>query len=125
MAVVDGTVFIGAGVSAVGAGICLARSRSWFVRNWAVALLTLLVFELACVLGPVDLLAPTWWLLHTPSILLLGVDEIVERHGPLVATTLHLADLVLWAAVVAGAIVLVRRAAGRSGRTLEPSERSR
>lgn len=38
-----------------------------------------------------------WWLIHFPSDILLGFDEILERHGLLVSTIAHVGDLVFWA----------------------------
>jgi hypothetical protein len=43
-----------------------------------------------------------WWAVHMPSAMALGVDEIVERHGTVVSTALHLGDFFLWSALITG-----------------------
>jgi hypothetical protein len=61
--------------------------------------------------------------LHLPSIVALGVDENLERHGTLVTTVGHLLDLALWtmAAYSLGAgRQLLRRAASKE---LRPTSR--
>jgi hypothetical protein len=51
-----------------------------------------------------------WMTAHLPSIVALGVDEIVERHGVFISTAAHFADLLLWA----GCMTLVYRVVERT-----------
>jgi hypothetical protein len=53
-----------------------------------------------------------WMTAHLPSIAVLGVDEIVERHGVFISTAAHFADLLLWACCM----TLVYRLVERAGR---------
>jgi hypothetical protein len=61
-----------------------------------------LVFELLCFVTGLEILAPIWWAVHTPSALALGADEILERHGAVVSTLFHLGDFFLWSALITG-----------------------
>jgi hypothetical protein len=41
-----------------------------------------------------------WWCIHLPSVIILGVDETLERHGVFISTFFHFADLILWSAIL-------------------------
>jgi hypothetical protein len=47
-----------------------------------------------------------WWLIHSPSAIALGLDEILETHGAVVSTTAHVADLVFWSALLTVPIIV-------------------
>jgi len=95
------SVYIGMGAVCAIAG-CLGFGRRRLARIFAVSLAGFLFFELFCLVASPDFLRGVWWLVHLPSAIALGADEILERHGALVSTTFHLADFFLWSAVITG-----------------------
>lgn len=112
--VIATTTMVAAGASAF--RILSASLRRFLLSLFAVCALNLFVitprlfFELT---GSVCCGAVAWPLvavsdsftmcLHFPSIVALGVDENLERHGVLITTSGHVIDLVVWAIV--GSIV--------------------
>jgi hypothetical protein len=86
-------------------GFCRRR----LARVFACYLAAFLAFELFCALVRFDWVESLWWMVHMPSALLLGADEILERHGALVSTVFHLGDYFLWSAVFIGAVLLWER----------------
>lgn len=109
------SVIATAAMSAAGASafrIASASLRRFLLSLFAVCALNLFVitprlfFELT---GSVCCGAVAWTLiavsdsftmcLHFPSIVALGVDENLERHGVLITTSGHVIDLVVWAIV--------------------------
>ncbi len=77
--------------------------RKRFFRIFAIVLLGLTVLEMAFPILP-DWTVEIRWSLHWPSTLILGGDEILERHGVWISTIGYIADLILWSVV--GAIPL-------------------
>lgn len=93
------------GVGALGLiAVCLAPWRVRLLRIFAISLTVLVFFEWICLATGFDWLVWLWWLVHFPSAIALGVDEILERHGPVVSTAFHLGDLLFWS-VIATAVV--------------------
>ena len=80
--------------------VFLSVFKKRFLRYFSVSLLAFIVIELVVAYFPLEDFG-LLWLLHMPSILLLGVDEIFERHGWLVSTIAHAADLLLWSFLAA------------------------
>ena len=60
-----------------------------------------------------------WMTAHIPSMAALGMDEIVERHGVVISTLGHLADLLLWASLMTLVYRQVERAGGIEGSRLQ------
>ena len=83
------------------AGVALRAAGPRSLRRFATALLCFAGLEALLVLLGGKVAGSIWWLLHAPSALLLGVDEILERYGPVVSTLAHLGDLVLWSVISA------------------------
>ncbi|MCD6050665.1 MAG: hypothetical protein K0Q55_2068 [Verrucomicrobia bacterium] len=95
------SVYVGMGVvGAIAGGLGILRRRLLRVFAWCLA--GFLVFELLCSLTRSEFLAPVWWAVHLPSIIALGGDEILERHGAVVSTVFHLGDFFLWSALITG-----------------------
>ncbi|MFO1487441.1 MAG: hypothetical protein U1F65_03090 [Verrucomicrobiota bacterium] len=99
------SVYVGMGAVAVIAGI-LGALRRRLLRVFAVCLAAFSFFELFCFLSGLEFLVPVWWAIHMPSAITLGGDEILERHGAVVSTVFHLADFLLWSAVITGVVWL-------------------
>ena len=95
------SVYVGMGIVGAFAG-CLGIWRRRLARIFAASLAGFLLFELFCLVASPDFLRGVWWLVHMPSAIALGADEIFERHGALVSTAFHLADFFLWSAVITG-----------------------
>jgi|SRR6185369_7181443 len=95
------SVYVGMGVVGVVAG-GLGIWRRRLSRIFAVCLAGFLAFELFCFLVALQFLAPVWWAVHMPSAIVLGADEILERHGAVVSTAFHLGDFFIWSALVTG-----------------------
>ena len=95
------SVYVGMGVvGAIAGGLGIWRRR--LLRIFAVCLAGFLVFELLCLVAGLEFLVPVWWAVHMPSAIVLGADEILERHGAVVSTVFHLGDFFLWAALITG-----------------------
>jgi hypothetical protein len=95
------SVYVGMGVAgAVAGGLGIWRRR--LSRIFALCLAAFLVFELFCLVVSPPFLEGVWWAVHMPSAMALGVDEIVERHGVVVSTALHLGDFLFWSALITG-----------------------
>ena len=125
MAKVDAeTLAVGLGAFA-GLAVLLRLATGRFWRLLSVTLLVLAAVETPLyfseLLTPLGLLpypailalGSTWWCLHLPSALLLGGDEILERHGLLLSTVAHLADLLLWGTLIAVVIFATKRGTSR------------
>jgi hypothetical protein len=65
-----------------------------------------LIFEFLYVVASFRFLEYIWWTVHLPSAFALGADEILERHGKVVSTVFHLADFLIWSAVVTSMVAL-------------------
>jgi hypothetical protein len=100
------SVYVGLGVAGALAG-GLACWRRPFVRVFAGVLGVFIAFELVCLLTALRLLGAAWWMIHIPSAIALGGDEILERHGPAVSAVFHVGDLLLWSALVTIVCMLV------------------
>jgi hypothetical protein len=74
-----------------------------FCRVFAILLMVLTLLDMSFSM------LPAWsvklqWAIHSPSTVILGGNEILERHGVWISTIGYMADLVLWSVV--GAISL-------------------
>jgi len=85
-------------------GVIFRLFRNHLLRYISISLLVLVGLELLLVYVPLEFLGFFWWHLHFPSIIALGADEILERHGWLVSTVWHAGDLLLWS-LMSGAII--------------------
>ena len=95
------------GIGALGLfAACVAPWRVRLLRVFAISLAALVLFEWVCLATGFDPLVWLWWLVHMPSAIALGADEILERHGRVVSTAFHLGDLLFWPAIVTAVVWL-------------------
>jgi hypothetical protein len=81
---------------ASGLGLFCMRKR--LLQVFALFLLGFLLLEI--LISSVGFGKALWWAIHLPSAIVLGADETLERHGVIPSTVFHLADLVLWSALL-------------------------
>jgi hypothetical protein len=105
------SVYVGMGALGAFAAILGALRRE--LRFFVACIAGFLAFELICLITPLDSLRNVWWTVHAPSAILLGVDEILERHGVVVSTVFHLADFVFWSALATGIVRYRKRKESR------------
>jgi hypothetical protein len=96
----------------------LIHIRKRTIRIFATFLLGFLILEITQNLIGVG--EALWWIIHTPSVIALG-DEIVERHGILISTAGHVADLFLWSAVFSLPIAFKAHKAEKDKRPQPPA----
>ena len=95
--------------SLTGVGVVLYRVRSRFLFQFSVAIFSFVGLEVLLGIVGTEAAGAVWWLIHSPSALALGVDEILERHGVVVSTLAHIGDLLLWSLVVASGVTVATR----------------
>ena len=88
---------------------CLAIWPRRLSRVFAVCLAGLLLIELSFFGDLAVVVCPVWFAVHTPSRLALGTrldiwpdPNVDDEVGTLVGTMLHLADILVWSALITG-----------------------
>ena len=82
--------------------LCLIPSR--VIRIFSISLAGISVFDLLNFW--IGIAEPVWWLMHLPSTIALGADEILERHGIFLGTVGHVSDLIILATILTAAIFI-------------------
>ena len=99
------------------AGLYCVRLKA--IRNFAVFLGMFALLELTLMWSGSE--ESLWWLMHMPSAIALGVDEILENHGRFVSTLAHVGDLVFWSTLAAMLMAVKRRKSERISGSTNPT----
>lgn len=88
--------------------LVLFASRKKVLKGFSITFTAMIMLDLVANLTGLG--EYFWWSpLHWPSMIILGVDEIVENYGVAVTTIGYIVDIIIWSVFVAGVVRIMKR----------------